>query len=78
MICVPMDMPAAWPLPGSSRAAGAAAPDVCGYEDGALSRHPGGAPPVEACPGRAAFRLCHGTTGKAILDRGELEWDEVV
>lgn len=29
-------------------------------------------------PGRAAFRLCHGTTGKAILDRGELEWDEVV
>lgn len=25
-------------------------------------------------PGKAAFRLLHGTTGKAILDRGELEW----
>ena len=28
MICVPMDMPAAWPLPGSSPGSRAAAPDT--------------------------------------------------
>lgn len=27
-------------------------------------------------PGRAAFRLVNGTTGKAILDKGELDWAE--
>lgn len=28
-------------------------------------------------PGRAAFRLINQTTGKAVLDRGELDWDEI-
>ena len=27
-------------------------------------------------PGKAAFRLVNQTTGKAILDKGELDWDE--
>ena len=28
-------------------------------------------------PGRAAFRLINRATGKAVLDRGELDWDEI-